>query len=55
MSPLFDYKTISENLCVSSDVVSRLEAEARNEFPDDTMLRELHILRAVKAFARTNK
>jgi hypothetical protein len=51
MTPLFDYKTISKNLEISGEIVGRFEKEALSEFPNDSMLRELHILRALKAYA----
>ncbi|GBR77616.1 hypothetical protein RDn1_275 [Candidatus Termititenax dinenymphae] len=55
MSPVFDYETISRNLHISRDVIGKFEKEAMNEFPQDNMLRELHILRALKAYASTRK
>jgi hypothetical protein len=55
MTPMFDYKVASKNLRISESIVGKLEKEAKSEFPNDAMLKELHILRALKAYARLNK
>lgn len=52
---VFAYKTAARRLGVSAAAVRTLEAEARREFPDDPMLRVLHLLRAVKAAASGKK
>ena len=52
---MFDYRSLGEKLAVPSKVVQKIEEEARNEFPFDNMLMEIHILRAVKAYAKTSK
>ena len=49
---VFDYKTISKKLKVPTRVLGKFEQEASSEFPGDDMLRELHVLRALKAYAR---
>jgi hypothetical protein len=51
---MFDYKSVGRNLDVPSEVINNFENEARNEFPLDDMLMELHTLRAIKSYARTN-
>jgi hypothetical protein len=51
---MFDYKSLGENLAVPKAVVKKLENEARNEFPFDNMLMEIHVLRAIKYYAKTN-
>ena len=48
---MFDYESASENLRIPDDVMRDFEAQARSEFPDDEMLMELHVLRAVKSYA----
>jgi len=50
---MFDYRSLGEELDIPSEIVCKFEEEARNEFPFDNMLREIHILRAVKAYAKT--
>lgn len=50
-SPIFDYITASRKMDIPSDVVHRLEEEARKEFPQDEMMVELHVVRALNAYA----
>ena len=47
-APVFDYRSIAEARGIPHDVLSAIEEDARAEFPQDSMLMELHILRAVK-------
>ena len=47
---LFDYRSIAESRGMPDDVLSAIEEEARAEFPQDFMMMELHILRAVKRY-----
>ena len=48
---LFDYKEASKSLRVPDEIMRDLETQARREFPDDAMLMELHVLRALRAYA----
>ena len=50
---MFDYRSLGEELAVPLEIVRKFEEEAHDEFPFDNMLKEIHILRAVKAYART--
>jgi hypothetical protein len=50
---IFDYHSLGEKLDVPPEIVQEFEKEAHNEFPMDNMLMEIHILRAVKAYAKT--
>jgi len=52
---MFDYRSLGEKLAVPSKIVQKIEEEVRNEFPFDNMLMEIHILRAIKAYAKTTK
>ena len=52
---MFDYRTLGNKLAVPSEIIQKFEQEARNEFPFDNMLMEIHILRAVKEYARTTE
>jgi len=52
---MFDYRSLGEKLAVPPKIVQKIEEEAHTEFPFDNMLMEIHILRAVKAYARTGK
>jgi len=49
---MFDYRTLGEKLAVPTEVIRQYEQEANKEFPFDNMLMEIHILRAVKAYAK---
>ena len=51
---MFDYRSCGENLAVPAEIIQKFETEARNEFPFDNMLMEIHILRAIKAYAKTS-
>jgi len=49
--PLFDYESASSSLRIPTDVMRELEGQARMEFPNDAMLMEIHVIRALKAYA----
>jgi hypothetical protein len=51
---MFDYKSLGKNLAISQKIVKKFENEARSEFPFDKMLMEIHVLRAIKQYARIN-
>jgi hypothetical protein len=48
---IFDYIGASQSLEIPEAVLRELEEEARREFPLDAMMTELHVLRAVNAYA----
>ena len=50
---MFDYRSLGKDLAVPAEIIQKFEKEARNEFPFDNMLMEIHILRAIKAYAKT--
>jgi hypothetical protein len=52
---MFDYHSFGENLEIPKEIVQIFEEEARNEFPSDNMLMEIHVLRAIKSYAKINK
>jgi len=47
----FQFRKLAQTLGLTAELVCRLVDEARSEFPDDEMLAELHIIRALKAAA----
>jgi len=51
---IFDYRLQGEKLAVPAEIIQKLEKEAHVEFPSDKMLMEIHVLRAVKAYAKTS-
>ena len=50
---MFDYRSLGNKLAVPSEIIQKFEQEARNEFPYDSMLMEIHVLRALQAYAKT--
>ncbi len=50
---MFDYQSFGEEMAVPAEVMRKFENEAHKEFPFDNMMMEIHILRAVKAYAKT--
>ena len=51
---MFDYSSLAKEFSVPEKIIQKFEKEARNEFPFDSMMAEIHILRAVKAYARAH-
>jgi hypothetical protein len=49
----FDYINATKEMNVPEDVLLTLEKEARDEFPHDDMMMELHLLRAPRAYANS--
>ncbi|MDR3297715.1 MAG: hypothetical protein LBS94_05725 [Prevotellaceae bacterium] len=49
--PLFDYLSAAKAMQIPAAVVQDLEAQVQQEFPNDAMLMELHVLRALNAYA----
>jgi hypothetical protein len=52
---MFDYRSLGENLAVPKEIVKKIENEARDEFPFDNMLMEIHVLRAIKSYAKLTR
>ena len=52
---MFNYRSLGEKLAVPPEIVQQFEQEAQIEFPFDNMLMEIHILRALKAYAKTTE
>jgi len=51
---MFDYISFANSMRIDSAVVASFEGEAKQEFPNDDMLRELHIMRALKTYFNSN-
>ena len=45
----FDYYKAAEEMLIPQEIVTRVENDVKNEFPDDKMMYELHVLRALKS------
>jgi hypothetical protein len=52
---VFDYINAKKEMNVPEDVLLTLEKEARGEFPNDDMMMELHVLRALHAYANSSR
>ncbi len=45
----FDYQSVAREADISNDVLARIVAMVRREFPESQMMCELHVLRACMA------
>jgi len=50
MDTVFDYSTMAKEFQVSESTVRAIEKEVKREIPNDSMMMELHVLRALKAY-----
>ena len=50
MDTVFDYLSMAKEFKVSESTVRKIEKEVKTEIPNDNMLMELHVLRALKAY-----
>ena len=51
-SYIFDYRYGQEEIDVPEEIIQLYEKEAYDEFPNDKMMMEIHVLRAIKAYVR---
>jgi len=54
MPQIFDAERKSKELGISDEIYSMLFREVREEFPDDDMMFELHLIRALMAQSQNN-
>jgi hypothetical protein len=45
----FDYRKVAKEMKVSDAILKKIEREVKEEFPNDKMMYELHVLRALKS------
>lgn len=45
----FDYITVAKTMKIPNHIIKKIESDVRQEFPNDKMLYELHVLRAIKS------
>ena len=45
----FDYYKVAKEMKVPATILKEIEKEVKNEFPNDKMMYELHVLRAVRS------
>ena len=51
-SESFDYRSLAKKYNISSNVLENIVHEVKDEFPNDEMLAELHIIRALKEYTK---
>ena len=49
---MYDIKTAFRKSGLSADEIGKIKKEVRNEFPNDEMMYELHIIRILKAIEK---
>ena len=45
----FDYRSVAKEMSVPEEIVVKIEEDVKEEFPNDKMMYELHVLRALKS------
>ncbi|MCK4825724.1 hypothetical protein KA005_58795 [bacterium] len=45
----FNYYKVASEIGITQDIIIKVEKDVKNEFPDDKMMYELHVLRALKS------
>ncbi len=50
----FDIEKKARELGIRSEMYQKLKEEVKNEFPNDEMMFELHLLRALMEYSRKN-
>jgi len=45
----FDYPKVAKEIKVPDTILGEIEKEVKKEFPNDKMMYELHVLRAVRS------
>jgi hypothetical protein len=55
MNTIFDYTSMAKEFKISENIVKEIEKEVKKEIPNDNMIMELHVLRALKAYANKHQ
>lgn len=55
MDAIFDYSSIAKEFKISENIVRKIENEVKREIPDDDMIMELHVLRALKSYVHKHQ
>ena len=51
MYTIFNYQSVADEFGIPQSIVNKIVEEIRKEIPNDDMIMELHILRALKFYA----
>jgi len=55
MAEIFDVERKCKELGISKDIFETLSKEVRSDFPNDEMMFELHLIRALMAYSYQGK
>ena len=55
MNIIFNYQSVADKFGIPDNVVKEIVKEIKKEIPNDNMIMELHILRALKYYANKQK
>jgi len=55
MDTIFNYQSVADRFGIPDNIVQKIVKEVRKEIPNDNMIMELHILRALKSYANKHK
>ena len=55
MDTLFNYQSVAEKYGIPNNIVKEIVRETRKEIPNDNLIMELHIMRALKSYANKRK
>ena len=51
---IFDFENLAQELNIDTSILEKFIDEAKKEFPEDDMLMELHVIRALKKVNKEN-
>ena len=55
MYPVFNYQSVADKFDIPDNIVKKIVKETSEEIPNDNMIMELHILRALKSYVNKHK
>jgi hypothetical protein len=55
METIFNYQSVADKFEIPDNIVKKIVKEIREEIPNDNMIMELHILRALKSYVNKHK
>ena len=55
MDTIFNYQSVADKFEIPDNIVKKIVKEVKEEIPNDNMIMELHILRALKSYANKHK
>ena len=55
METMFNYQSVADKFDIPDSIVMKIVKETKKEIPNDNMIMELHILRALKSYANKHK